>query len=42
MASDRAEIEAYIRRAAAARGLDPDFAVRVAKAIIEVFFADWY
>ena len=31
MASDRAEIEAYIRRAAAARGLDPDFAVRVAK-----------
>jgi hypothetical protein len=27
----RAEIEAYIRQAAVARGLDPDFAVRVAK-----------
>src|SRR4051812_4608454 len=27
----RAEIEAYIRQAAVARGLDPDFAVKVAK-----------
>jgi hypothetical protein len=27
----RAEIEAYIRQAASARGLDPDFALRVAK-----------
>lgn len=27
----RAEIEAYIRQAATARGLDPDFAVKVAK-----------